>query len=425
MGKMKITVEFKTQAPVTKRTVQIAEAFGLGIDEEKTFIIYKDFEIDLHKGDIMYITGDSGSGKSQLLKAIIEKIPEDKRDMVGCLHTIEIDPDEVLIESVGKDLNDAIRVLSMVGLNDAYLFLRRYKELSDGQKYRYRLARLIHENKSLWCADEWCSTLDRDMARIISYNFQKLARKLGKTAIVATCHTDLTKDLNPDIVVDKKFEDEVEYLRYEPHKEPCSVLKDLEIREVKVKDIKPLMRFHYKNTKVSFTKKIFGLYKDNHIVACIVYGCPPLALKGRNLIFGDKYKKAGGKDFAKRINNDIAVISRVVVHPKYRSIGLGQFIVRETLEPSGFAVVETLATMAKFNPFFEKAGMILVKEQDEVKERKIFVNIKECLEKLGFDLPMIPSTKYNYSVLKELSDEDIETLREVLTKNIKIGRAHV
>ncbi|RLI41568.1 hypothetical protein DRO59_06585 [Candidatus Bathyarchaeota archaeon] len=49
--------------------------------------------------------------------------------------------------------------------------------------------------------------------------------------------------------------------------------------------------------------------------------------------------------------------NRVIIHPKYRTTGLGAKLVRETLTKAGTPYVETLAVMAKYNPFFEKAGM--------------------------------------------------------------------
>lgn len=38
---------------------------------------------------------------------------------------------------------------------------------------------------------------------------QKMARRLGKTVVVATTHSDLLEDFQPDIVVEKDFENEV------------------------------------------------------------------------------------------------------------------------------------------------------------------------------------------------------------------------
>ncbi|MDH5266188.1 MAG: hypothetical protein OEW62_00765 [Candidatus Bathyarchaeota archaeon] len=67
--RLKCHVEFSTKAEVTKRTVAVCEAFGLGVDEAKHFIVFDDFSLDFCKGDLIFLTGDSGGGKTLLLKA--------------------------------------------------------------------------------------------------------------------------------------------------------------------------------------------------------------------------------------------------------------------------------------------------------------------------------------------------------------------
>jgi ABC-type ATPase fused to a predicted acetyltransferase domain len=119
----------------SKRALDVAEAFGISLNK-KLFKIINNLEIDIKAGDIVYITGESGAGKSLLLKALVKHILRYKSifGKVIVERDINIDDDELLIDSIGQDTEDAIRLLSMVGLNDAYIFLRRYKELSDGQK---------------------------------------------------------------------------------------------------------------------------------------------------------------------------------------------------------------------------------------------------------------------------------------------------
>jgi len=63
-----------------------------------------------------------------------------------------------IVEILGHDVSDAIEKLSYAGINEAYLFLRRYKELSDGQKYRYRIAKLLDSSDKTWIIDEFTST---------------------------------------------------------------------------------------------------------------------------------------------------------------------------------------------------------------------------------------------------------------------------
>jgi ABC-type ATPase with predicted acetyltransferase domain len=167
-----INISYET-APttLTQRTKEIAEAFGLGIDQTKQFTLYDNLNIHIHPTDIVLITGDSGSGKSALLKALKTDLgiaAQDPKDLA-------IDPNQPIIETVGANTKDAIDVLSQVGLNDAFLFLRPYQQLSDGQKHRYQTVLLTQSQKPFWIIDEFTSTLDRDTAKILAFNLQKQA----------------------------------------------------------------------------------------------------------------------------------------------------------------------------------------------------------------------------------------------------------
>jgi ABC-type ATPase with predicted acetyltransferase domain len=72
---------------------------------------------------------------------------------------------------------------------------------------------------------------------------------------------------------------------------------------------------------------------------------------------------------------------RVVVHPKYRTIGLGQRLVRETLQLAGTSFVETTAAvMARYNPFFEKAGMMKIQETPPAEQAEA---IRATLAQMG------------------------------------------
>ena len=58
--------------------------------------------------------------------------------------------------------------------------------------------------------DEFAACLDRDTAKIISFNLQKIARSHGKAVIVATTHSDLVEDLSPSVLVVKRFGEEIQ-----------------------------------------------------------------------------------------------------------------------------------------------------------------------------------------------------------------------
>lgn len=73
-----------------------------------------------------------------------------------------------------------------------------------------------------------------------------------------------------------------------------------------------------------------------------------------------KYFNLGGKTFGEKLrfaNANLRTISRVVVHPQFRSLGLAAALVRHICNHCPTRYVEALAVMGRAHPFFEKAGM--------------------------------------------------------------------
>ncbi len=412
----KIDKSFSTKSEITKRTVEVSNAFGIGVDEAKNFEIFKDFTIDINPKDIVYITGESGSGKSVLLRELTNKLScIDEFGKVIRDSDLRIDDNEILVEGVGKDTKDALNILSMAGLNEAFLFLRHYKELSDGQRYRYKIAKMLDSKKNTWVMDEFCSTLDRITAKVVAYCVQKVARKQGKTVLVATTHDDLLYDLNPNIHIEKRFgyDFRINYYKYEPR--DCSLLKDILIEEGSVKDYKKLMHFHYRSSSLAFTKKIYVAKIKDELVGIIVYGSPYFNLKARNYAL-PQYSGKITKDKMVIINRDFLRIWRVIVLPKYRSIGLGVKLVKDTLPLVNVPYVETIAIMAKYNPFFEKAGMIRINAPEIERDRSYRKNL-ERLENLGFNLDLLSSKKHSLMIINQLREDQIEELKRIIHKN--------
>ena len=201
---------FKSKVERSDRVLEIAEAFGLGLDD-KEFVIFDKQPVQVEQGDVVYITGQSGSGKSLALRELKAQMSEEG------LHISDIDEVEMkdcpLIDQIGKDTAEALSLLSIAGLNDAYLFVRKPQELSDGQRYRFRLAKIVESGANVWVADEFLAVLDRTTAKVIAFNLQKVARKMKATLMVATTHTDMVEDLAPNLYIEKRYREKIEIVR--------------------------------------------------------------------------------------------------------------------------------------------------------------------------------------------------------------------
>ena len=410
-GKFIINLSYKTKTEITNRTVKVGEAFGLGIDEYRDFPIYDNVELKIGPKDIVYLTGNSGSGKSVLLRAFKKDMGRQAVDMTD----IRFDPTKPLIDTVGETFEEGLELLSKVGLNDAFLFVHRYTELSDGQKYRYRLAKLIESGKQWWIIDEFASTLDRDTAKIVAFNLQKIARKMGRAVIAATTHTDLFENLKPSVHIHKRFGKEIK-VQYYPNtiNKTCSLTKEMYVAEGSTDDYHKLSGFHYRDSKrVPAVHKVFVLKRGDEVCGVILYKYPGLACQGR--------KEAIGRVLTiKELNRDLTTIARVVVHPKYRTIGLGTKLVKETLPLVDKPYVEMIAVMAKYNPFAEKAGM---KKILESKPNPAVLEAVEKLRKLGFNPVFLSSEKYNIHQLRTLrSVSQVKTILKDLSKAVGIYR---
>jgi hypothetical protein len=80
----------------------------------------------------------------------------------------------------------------------------------------------------------------------------------------------------------------------------------------------------------------------------------------------------------------------------------------------GTPCVETTAVMAKYNPFFERAGMTKIQETPPPKQA---IAVREVLAELGFNITLLGSESLVMSQLKHLTETELHTVRQAFTKN--------
>ncbi|MEL7088948.1 MAG: ATP-binding cassette domain-containing protein, partial [Planctomycetota bacterium] len=209
------------------RVVEVAAMFGLGADQSQTVDVVRPTAVTLRPGQLVFVTGASGSGKSTLLRLIAEALDARRPPDVDVIDFAGLapPPDRALIDAVDDGelpLDRALRILSLAGLNDAFVMLRRPSELSDGQRYRFQLARTMAKVEtasnaqggpnsetdgagfSVVLADEFGATLDRTTAAGVARNVRRWVTPSANICFVAaTTHDDLLEPLAPDTLIEK------------------------------------------------------------------------------------------------------------------------------------------------------------------------------------------------------------------------------
>ena len=159
---------------------------------------------ELRPGDVVCITGPSGAGKSILLAEIEKQIPPEGRIN---LNRIETPDDRTVVDCIEGGVFDTLRAISIAGLNDTMALLNQPSNLSEGEKWRFRLAAAIATGRKFIFADEFCSNLSRIAAATIAYRVARHAKREGITFVVAASTKDFLADLCPDAIISKaKYE---------------------------------------------------------------------------------------------------------------------------------------------------------------------------------------------------------------------------
>lgn len=330
----------------------ITEAFGIDAG-----YVRKICDIDIpDEWDILYITGESGSGKSTIAREMFKN------------YTAEKVPDTKLFLWGGQTEAQQVKTLSiltLVGISDATMFVSSYNELSDSQQARARIALEIMSDKKTIVVDEFLSTLDRKTAKAVAYCIQKAVRSFGKRAVFITAHDDLSDYLMPDYIIrGKSFPSNFVVEKYQTDIFNNKILKDVTFRYGDKHEYKNLGlgELHYKGKYTGGTKEYLYADLNGEVIGVLV----------------STYRRSDG---GRRI-------SRVVIHPSYRGIGIGVAIVKKYI--SDFPNADVIAAMARINPVFEKAGMKRVNDSVTKPPSGLVKDMKE----LGFKTDMWFSKDY-------------------------------
>ena len=218
---------------------------NLELELEKKKIL-KDISLEVRSGEILALLGESGCGKSSLLKAMlglyplskgkiffqgkeIQNLPSHKRGISVVFQDLRLFPHLNVGENVGfslelqkvpkterrKRVEELLKLVQLEGYSE-----RRIDSLSGGQMQRVAIARALAMNENILFLDEPFSALDPNLRREMGDFLLELQKQENLTVVLVTHDQEEALRLAHRIALMKDGEilqvDEGEKLYYSP-----------------------------------------------------------------------------------------------------------------------------------------------------------------------------------------------------------------
>lgn len=194
----------------------------------------------------------------------------------------------------------------------------------------------------------------------------------------------------------------------------CSIYQSLRIVPGCLDDYKQLARYHYRDHRPGPCSAIFALKSDGTLpgllcrtaVGVIVYSMARPVLEMRNVATGSVFAGLDRSTQLALINRNVRRISRVIIEPRFRGLGLAARLVRDTMPELNVPIIEAVAVMGLVNPFLEKAGM----KAYEPRPSAAAVQLIEALSVLGIENTQLVDPQKVQRKLEQLSPAETEFL---------------
>lgn len=188
---MRVEVHNQTTDFDSYRAARVKSLFNA--ESGANFDLTAELPIDELDWNIGVVVGPSGSGKSSIGRLFFgdDKIYSGEGAWPH---------DKPIVDAIapGGSFNAVTASLAAVGLGDVPAWLRPYPVLSNGEKFRADMAKIICEAPSEVVIDEFTSVVDRQIAKFGALAFQKAWRRTGGRALLLTPHYDVLEWVEPD-----------------------------------------------------------------------------------------------------------------------------------------------------------------------------------------------------------------------------------
>lgn len=138
-------------------------------------------------------------------------------------------------------------------------------------------------------------------------------------------------------------------------------------------DYLALARLHYRTQAPATLERILKAVcqRTNETVGVLVTSRPTLNATWRAIAWPGRFDTGSKSERALRLNRELRTISRVIVDPRYRGLGLAKQLVRAYLDTPDTPCTEALAAMGTISPFFERAGMRRIEVPEHPRDQRL------------------------------------------------------
>ena len=165
---MKIHVAVESPLSDSIRAAQVSSMFDVPPSAKAHLEWEGDAPLDDRPWHVGLIVGPSGAGKSTLLRSMFGK---PKEYAWKAASVIDDFPEAYSVKVIAE-------ICQAVGFNTIPAWLRPYKVLSNGERFRVDLARrLLTDPSDVIVCDEFTSVVDRQVAQIGAHAVQKFIRR--------------------------------------------------------------------------------------------------------------------------------------------------------------------------------------------------------------------------------------------------------
>jgi ABC-type transport system involved in cytochrome c biogenesis ATPase subunit/GNAT superfamily N-acetyltransferase len=229
-----VRISLDYELPQTPSSRVILNCFGIQSTHLRSPLVGP-ITIEASAGNIIFVSGSSGTGKSVLLRALDPATrgadPSLTVRSVGKTayraSWLRALPEDIPIFELFSERYSparAMSAMSQVGLSEAFVFVKPFRLLSRGQRYRAMLADMILRNDPVWLIDEFCADLDPLAAKVVAHNLRKHVLKSGRIAFVAAAnHGHFIDALRPNRIIYLTLGGSARFMSLKDYKEDMRV----------------------------------------------------------------------------------------------------------------------------------------------------------------------------------------------------------